>query len=270
MDSGEKNRKRKAIIVTVIFHAVALILFIFFGLTQPVPLPEEQGASIEFGWDADAAGASVADVQSTPDQQVSESQPEEVVESTDSETPVDEVAVDDESTVAVPPKKEKVEKPNKPKEDPKPKEPTKPVEAPKPTITDKLSEALGSLSKPSGGGSQGETTGTGDQGNPQGTTGMGALGGGSGSWQLDGRSMMPGFGTKIRDTKEEGIVVLNISVDQNGKVTQASANLRESTTTSQYLINLAITDAKNNFRFNSDAGAAIEQRGKVRYVFQLK
>jgi hypothetical protein len=82
--------------------------------------------------------------------------------------------------------------------------------------------------------------------------------------------MMPGFGTKIRDTKEEGIVVLNISVDQNGKVTQASANLRESTTTSQYLINLAITDAKNNFRFNSDAGAAIEQRGKVRYVFQLK
>ena len=82
--------------------------------------------------------------------------------------------------------------------------------------------------------------------------------------------MMPGYGTKIRDTKEEGIVVLNIWVDRNGKVTKVQPNLRESNTTSQYLINLAKNDVLNNFRFNGDPSAAISQRGKVRYVFQLK
>jgi hypothetical protein len=47
-------------------------------------------------------------------------------------------------------------------------------------------------------------------------------------------------------------------------------NLRESNTTSQYLINLAKNDVLNNFKFNGDPDAAISQRGKVRYVFQLK
>jgi outer membrane biosynthesis protein TonB len=211
----------------------------------------------------------MADIQSEPVQEQAQSQPEPVTESA-AETPMEDVVTDEESEIAVPPTKKEQPKKEKPKEETKPKEVTKPAEEPKPTLSDALSKALDKMGTPGGGGSQGETEGTGQQGDPKGTTGKGALGGGSGSWQLDGRSMMPGFGTKISDTKEEGVVVLNISVDQNGKVTNASPNLKESTTTSQYLINLAINDAKSNFRFNADAGAAIEQRGKVRYVFQLK
>lgn len=270
MDNSEKNRKRKAIIATVIFHAVMLLLFLFFGLKQPVPLPDDIGASIEFGWDQNAAGDAVADIQSDPSSQQTQARPEEVSDPTPSEIPAEEAITDEQSDVAIPPVKVEKPKTEKPKTETKPKEESKPAEEPKPKISDKLSDVLGQMGKPGGGGSQGDTDGQGDQGNPQGTTGKGALGGGSGSWQLDGRSMTPGFGTKIRDTKEEGIVVLNISVDQNGRVTSASPNLKESTTTSQYLINMAITDAKNNFRFNADAGAAIEQRGKVRFVFQLK
>ncbi len=260
----DKNRKRKAAIVTVIFHVVAILLFIFFGLKEPNPPLEQQGASIEFGWDEAASGDAVADIQETQpvQEQVHQENQQEVVE----ESPVDEVATDESSEIAVPKEKDKPKpKPKDPKPDPKP------VEKPKPTISNELSNALESLNNPSGGGSQGTSeTGTGDQGNPQGTSGNGALGGGSGSWSLDGRSMLGGYGTKITDTKEEGIVVLNIWVDRNGKVTKVQPNLRESNTTSQYLINLAKNDVLNNFKFNGDPNASIEQRGKVRYDFRLK
>lgn len=267
-DQTEKNRKRKAILVTVIFHAIAIILFFFFGLKQPNPLPEEQGASIEFGWDEAASGDFVADVQ-TPDPTPQEAQEQTPEPESVEETPVDEVVTDEASEIAVP----KVEEKPKPKPKPKDPKPTpKPVEEPKPTINDKLKGALESLSNPTsgGGGSQGDKTGEGDQGDPKGTTGNGALGGGSGSWQLDGRSMLPGYGTKIKTTTQEGIVVLNIWVDRNGKVTKVQPNLRESNTTSQYLINLATNDVLNNFKYNGDPKASIEQRGKVRYDFRLK
>ena len=258
---AEKKRKRVAIAVTVVFHLVALILFLIFGLKQPVPLPEDQGASVEFGWDESASGDAVAQVENNdPVEEVTqtpttEKVTEEVVE--------EEVATDEESEVAVPEEKEQP----KPKEE-KPEE--KPVEKPEPTLDKRLQNALNSINSPSEtGGSQGDKEGSGDQGNPSGTDGKGVLGGGSGSWQLDGRSMLPGYGTKIKDTREEGIVVLNIWVDQSGKVTKVSPNLRESNTTSQYLINLAKKDVLNNFRFNGDPAASVSQRGKVRYVFKL-
>lgn len=267
-DQTEKNRKRKAIIVTVAFHAIAIVLFLIFGLTQPNPLPEEQGASIEFGWDDAASGNFVADVQ-TPDPAPQQAQEQTPQPETVEETPVDDVVTDETSEIAIP----KVEE--KPKPKPKPKDPQpdpKPVEEPKPTIDDKLKGALESLKNSSegGGGSKGDQEGEGVQGDPKGTTGSGALGGGSGSWQLDGRSMLPGYGTKIKTTTEEGIVTLNIWVDRNGKVTKVQPNLRESNTTSQYLINLATNDVLNNFKYNGDPKASIEQRGKVRYDFRLK
>ncbi|HKL39310.1 MAG TPA: hypothetical protein VJ894_01460 [Cryomorphaceae bacterium] len=262
-EEDEKKRKVKAIVVTIVFHAVALILFIFFGLKQPNPLPQDAGASVEFGWDADAGGPDIA----SPTQQVQ--QPEPVTESQPEvvEDPVDEVAEEAESEIAVP---EPSEVKPKPAED---KKPEKPVDKPKPkpTISDQLNDALQSLNETNNPGSgQGETTGDGDQGSPSGDDGEGMIGSGSGSWQLDGRSMLPGYGTKITTTKEEGIVVLNIWVDKNGKVTKVQPNLRESNTTSQYLINLAKNDVLNNFKFNGDPDASIAQRGKVRYVFQLK
>ena len=194
----EKKRKRIAAIVTITFHVVALILFLIFGLTQPVPLPEDQGASVEFGWDDSGDGEAIAQTEITqPVQEIAESTPvqevtEEVVE--------EEVVTDEESEVAVPEQKEEV----KPQEEAEQEEP---VEEPEPELDDRLKNALNSINSPNNiGSSKGEDGDSGNQGNPSGTNGKGVLGGGSGSWQLDGRSMMPGYGTKIRDTKEEGIV----------------------------------------------------------------
>ena len=264
MDSGEeKKRKSKALMATILFHLVALILFVFFGLKQPNPLPEDAGASVEFGWEEDAGGPDIV----SPTQQIQD--PEPVVNSEPEvvEDLVEEVAEEAESEIAVPKLQEEKPKPTEEEQ------PEKPVEKPKPkpTISDQLSDALQSLNETSNpGDGQGETSGSGDQGSPDGNDGEGLVGGGSGSWQLDGRSMLPGYGTKISTTKEEGIVVLNIWVDKSGKVTKVQPNLRESNTTSQYLINLAKNDVLNNFKFNGDPDAAISQRGKVRYVFQLK
>lgn len=264
-----KNRKRKAAAITIAFHAVAILIFLFFGLKQPNPLPEESGASIEFGWDQAASGNTLADIQAEQPAQTQAQQtpaPAEPIE----EQPEEDVATDDESQIAVPKEEEKPKpKPEKPAPKPVPKE----EEKPKPQLDDKLKGALESLKNPTGGGgSKGrEETGTGQQGNPAGgKTGGGSLGGGSGSWSLDGRSMLPGYGTKITTTTEDGIVVLNIWVNRNGEVTKVQPNLAESTTTSQYLINLAKNDVLNNFKWNASPNASIEQRGKVRYDFRLK
>src|SRR5690554_4248645 len=155
-EQTEKNRKRKAVIVTVVFHVAAILLFLFFGLKQPNPLPEEQGASIEFGWDEAASGNFVADVQ-TPDPAEQQVQEQAVEPVQAEETPEEEVATDETSEIAVPKEEEK------PKPKPKPEKPTpkpEPVEEPKPTIDEKLKGALESLKNPSGGGgSKGDNEG---------------------------------------------------------------------------------------------------------------
>lgn len=42
----EKN-KRKGLIGTVVFHLVLLVVFLFMGLTIPVPMPEEEGLPVQ-------------------------------------------------------------------------------------------------------------------------------------------------------------------------------------------------------------------------------
>ncbi len=273
MSSEEKKRKRIAAVVTVIFHIVITLLFLFFGLKQPVPLPESPGASVEFGWDA---SGSMADIQPIAPMPRPTAPP---VEATPTPVQEEEVLTEEESDIAVPIAKEEKPKPvEKPKPKPEPKPAEKPAPEPepkpepaevKPQISDDLKRAMEAFGTP-GSGTKGTTGGDGAQGSQDGSSGQGALGGGTGSWQLDGRSMLPGYGTKIRTTEQEGIVVMNITVDKSGKVTGATPNLRESTTTSQYLINLATNDVINNFRFNADPNAAFEQRGKVKYVFRLQ
>lgn len=271
-DQKENTRNRKAALVTFLFHAAVILGSLYFGLKQPNPLPEEAGASIEFGWDQEASGDIAADIQSEQPAQTQTQATESTAPAEPTpDQPEEEVATDDESDISVP--KEKDEKPKtKPKEEPVKKPEAE--EKPKPELDDKLKGALESLKNPSSGsgGSKGSSeTGTGQQGDPAGgKSGGGALGGGSGSWSLDGRSMMQGYGTKISTTKEEGTVVLNIWVNRKGEVTKVQPNLAESNTTSTYLINLATNDVLNNFKFNEDGKASFEQRGTVRYHFKLK
>ena len=269
----EDKNKRRAAIITLILHIVLVVLFFIFGLTEPRPLPQDAGASVEFGWEQEAGGPTITE---TPSTQQPKPQPTTPQQQPQEET-VEETATEESSDIAVPDEKQEEESEPEETEQEQQTQETTQQEEPKEEepeeqqVSDKLNDALNQAWESDGeGDGQGDSQGSGNQGNPDGTDGKGVLGGGSGSWQLSGRSMLPGYGTKIRDTEEEGVVVLNIWVDRSGNVTRVAPNLKESTTTSQYLFNLAKNDVLSNFRFNSDPSANVEQRGKVRYIFELE
>lgn len=252
MELIQDRNKRTGLIVTIIFHIIILILFFIFGLETPVPIPEDRGATIEFGWSNTGSGETESQVQTpvqTPEQQPTPTNTAQPVTATE-----EEAITQEESVISAP-------------EETQTQEVTEVPEEPEPTISENLSQALEQTwSTPSGGGSQGDTDGPGNQGSPDGGPGKGVLGGGQGDWELAGRSLVSGF--SIKDTKEEGEVVLDITVDRQGNVIGAKWSPL-SNTTSQYLINKA-KYAAMRYKFSPKSNAAIEQRGRIRFIFELK
>jgi protein TonB len=265
MDFKDPNKK-KALIATTLFHIVLFILFLFMGLTQPDPIPEEIGIEIamgELGTTMDGAGevtpANIAEPTTdvvTPDSPVATPPPTPV-------EAVQEAATEEDSEVAVPKSKSEKKAEKKVEE-------IKPVEKPQRTVN---KQALYGGKKPSDasnktGGSQGKGEGVGDRGSDEGSEdGRGALGGGKGTFELKGRSLLKE--ATIEDTKEEGTVVLDIWVDRFGNVIRSSPNLAESNTTSQYLFGLAKRAAIKS-KYSTKNDAAIEQKGKMTFVFILQ
>jgi len=264
--SYEENKK-KAWMITAIVHFLLLIFFLFYGLTQPDPLPEEAGVEVALGTTTTGFGKQAPTKVEETTEPVEEVKPDP----TPTETNTPEPVTQDDSEIAVPKKEKKKEKKEEPKkEEPKMAEPKKEEEKRKKKIDPKslYSKPTDSDSKSTYSGSKGTTVGKGNEGTPDGVpVGKGALGGSGGSWELFGRSLVSGV--KIPDTKEEGTVVLNIWVDRQGNVIRTTPNLRESTTTSEYLFQLAENAAKRT-RYSLSAAAAVEQRGKMTFVFILE
>jgi outer membrane biosynthesis protein TonB len=256
MEILKDKDRRKGLIGTIVFHVALLLIFMVVGLSQPNPLPEEEGAEIELGW-TDSGSGDVESQVISPDQTV-----EEVAQATPSdpsEQADEEVATQEDSPISTPETK------------PKPKETAKPVEKPKPKPSQELQNAMENVfTSPKGGGSEGEDDkGPGNTGRPDGSpSGKGVMGGSGNNWELAGRGYNGGA-TVTEKPNEEGKVVLNIWVDKNGKVTRTSPNLAESNTTSQYLFNLA-KGAAMKAQFTSDPSAAVEQKGKLTFFFVLQ
>jgi periplasmic protein TonB len=251
MELVQNRNKRAGLIGTILFHIILFLLFLYFGLKTPVPIPEDRGATIEFGWSTTGSG----EVETKVESPVQNQEQETVSKTTTQVEEMEEAAVTQtESAVSVPKETSK----------PKPKEV---VKDPEPTISKDLSKALDNVwSTPAGGGSQGTSGGAGNEGSPDGAIGKGVLGGGQGEWELSGRGLVSGH--SIKDTKEDGIVVLDIKVDRQGNVLAATYSPL-SNTTSQYLVNKARTAALQ-YKFSPSSSAAIEQQGRIRFIFQLK
>lgn len=130
----------------------------------------------------------------------------------------------------------------------------------------------GAFSKTTGTGtSEGETSGTGNQGaltgDPNSTSRTGTGLGTSGvSFSLSGRTGTGSWPKPIENCNEEGVVVVEITVDKTGKVTAAQAILRGSRNLTACL-RKAAEDAAMRARFNSDANAAAYQTGTITYSF---
>ncbi|MFN3874574.1 MAG: hypothetical protein ACK4L7_01515 [Flavobacteriales bacterium] len=241
----QERDRRMGIIGAIAFHALLALLFLFVGLQQPNPLPEEQGVEIAF---ESAGGLTGGDPLPNP------GAPQETAVPTPSTSVPEEVATEEESPVEAP-------KPVTPKPRPKPAPET--PKPPKPNPNALFTPS--SNPNPSPDGSPG---GSGNPGSQPGGGGSGDFRGKGFEGRLEGRGLMRG--PSISDKPSEGgKVALNIWVDREGKVTRVAQNLDKSTTTSQVLFNIARKGAMQCV-FSPRADGPAEQMGLLIFIFELE
>lgn len=119
---------------------------------------------------------------------------------------------------------------------------------------------------------QGATYGAGNQGSPDGTANADKYGPGGGigngvSYSLDGRSALK-LPKPYYPGNEEGVVVVQVTVNKSGAVTKAEAGVKGSNTADPELISAA-KKAALQAKFNVDDNAPAFQTGTITYRFVL-
>ena len=267
---------RRGLIGTGFFHAFILTIFIFFGFITPLPLPEEAGITINFGDSETGLG----NEELRENTELASRQPNESVPETVEEAPVENPVMTQETEEApaiAPVKKPREKKPEKKEEiTPKTQTPQQKTEEPVKKEEPKVnSQALytGKKENSNNTGSQGNTYGPGNQGSPGGSpdaTNYG-LGGGSGNvpgFYLDGRNPVS-LPVPTIDTPKEGKVVVQIKVDRDGNIVDATPGVKGSTTLDSYLLSIAKKAALSS-KFDSNPNAPYYQTGTITYIFSLK
>lgn len=259
----DKQKNKKAFAITAAIFAVLLLLCFFLGLTYMDP-PPENGIAINFG----TSDFGMGDVQPT-EPIASAPQPSQ---SSADPTPVQDEVVTQDVTDAP------VITNEKPKEKPKEDKPVKPKPEPAPTPSKSTSDALNSLingpksdGKATGG--QGNDNQAGDKGRIDGTlngsygNGGGGSGTGGGNYQLGNRNALAKPQPKYT-CNEQGVVVVQIFVDKNGKVIDANAGVRGTTNSASCLLDQA-KQAAMRTTWEPDPDAPDKQVGKIIYNFKL-
>lgn len=138
------------------------------------------------------------------------------------------------------------------------------------------SKAKNAFGPATGGNSQSTSTGQGvgykpgNQGSVTGTPGAGQYGPGGGdgiSFSLTGRKMRS-MVKPLYSENEEGTVVVTITVDINGNVTNAVAGARGTTSMNQSLWQAAVKAARAT-KFDANSNAPAQQTGTITYRFVL-
>jgi protein TonB len=269
----ETKHKRKSAAITVIILLLLLFVIFNYGMQYLDP-PEEYGLAINFGDANVGSGEAVEKTKKivTPTAVKKQEVVEEVVEEEVKETPKETL-------------KEEIITDNSLKEAPvleKPKEVIKPVkkeikkEIPKPKPSKETTDALNSLLN--GNASDGNPKSEGDdekegvkgdvKGDPNANTYYGNTGVGSeGNYNLAGRKALS-KPIEQPECQEEGIVVVRITVDKNGKVITAKAGVKGSTNTASCLLKPA-KEAALKTTWNADNNAPSKQTGTIIYKFTL-
>jgi protein TonB len=268
----DTKHKRKSAAITAIILLLMLFAIFNYGLKYLDP-PEEYGLAINFGDSDVGTGEPVENAKKALTPEVVEK--EEVVEEvkvTPNEVIKEEVLTDDTSKeITVVEKKEVKKVPVKEvvkKEAPK--------ETPKPKPSKETTDALNSLLN--GNSSDGNPKGEGDDkkegvkgnenGDPNSNKYYGNEGTGSGgNYNLLGRIALS-KPIEQPDCQEEGIVVVRITVDKNGKVISAKAGEKGSTNTAPCLLKPA-REAALRTTWNADQKAPANQTGTIIYKFTL-
>jgi outer membrane biosynthesis protein TonB len=285
-----ENRKKSFAYTTALF-ALLFLLFFYLKFSDQMLIPELEGGggggevAVNFG-DSDFGSGdnfqSMEKVVSAPRQVKTAAAPEkEIIVSENDDAP------------AIAEVKKPAEKPKKVEE--------KPVEkvVPKPSksTTDALSNLLNGSNKSGDGddkvaGNKGKSTGdpnargynggggsgTGSGGGNGSGEGLGTgsgygngsgngRGNGNGNYQLSGRKFLSTPPPQYT-CNEQGTVVVQITVDKNGKVTNAQPGVRGTTNAAKCLLDQAKIAALNTV-VNASEDAPEKQVGKIIYTFKL-
>ncbi len=269
-DTPRNNGKIVGSIATALYFLglVALMLLLKFSISAAPTV--DQGIMINFG-DAEAA-APGGDTEFNDVVSPRESAPSQPLDNSNDEI----LTQDHEDAPAIKPKTQAKPKPKpvktppKPADKPKPTE-TKPAEQPRQADRRALfpGRTVGSTSTSDGNvagaaaGNQGDLGGRVD-GSHDGT-GIGN----SGTAVVKGRYIVGSLPKPEYSAKDEGNVVIDIVVDQQGQVTRASFRGDKSTTNNPTLVDAAIRAARKA-RFNVDESDDLAKSGSITYKFRVK
>jgi len=269
----ETKHKRKSATITAVILLLLLFVIFNFGMNYTDP-PQEYGLAINFGDANVGSGEPVRKTKKISTPEIVEKQ--EVVEEEVKETPKEiieeEVITTDTSKEVLVVEKIKEEK--KPVKKEVKKEKAKEVPKPKPSkeTTDALNSLLNGNSSDGNPKGQGDNKKEGVKGNVKGdpdankyygNTGSGA----GGNYNLAGREALS-KPVEQPECQEEGIVVVRITVDKNGKVITAIPGVKGSTNTAACLLKPAKAAALKT-TWNADSKAPTKQTGTIIYKFSL-
>ena len=273
--------KKKSTAITAVI-LIALLWMIFnFGMKYQDP-PEEYGIAINFGTsnqgyeipnDILPSKESSEQVQEEVQEKVQEEKMEETTEDVSEETIKEEVVTQTEKEAPVIEKPEEVEvkevekkeKPKKEKPIPKPKKPSKNTLQ----AFDNLLKGDTSDGNKAGDGNDAVSGLKGDKnGDPSSTKYYGNTGkSGDPNYNLKGRNALSRPIEKP-NCQQEGTVVVEIFVDQNGIVIMANPGVKGSTNTHPCLLKPA-REAAFRTTWNADPNAPTKQKGTIIYKFSL-
>jgi len=280
---------RKGLFGTIVFHIILAVVFIIFGFTTPLPLPEEEGILINFGVDDDGSGLiepsaaaqspqetiSVPETSSAEDA-ASESAEEDILTQDLEEAP-EVQAAPEKNPEAERIERERQEELERQRQEELERQRLEKEQRQIEEIQNRTRNALegarnnaDNTSK-----SEGETGGTGNQGRQDGavdatshTGGPGGLGDEGISFSLEGRTQQllppPEYNYQV-----EGIVVVEVTVDSNGNVTAANPGVKGSTTLNEHLM-AAAKKAALAAKFDRKPDAPAFQKGTITYHFLLQ
>ena len=238
----ENKNKTIAIAVTVAIHVVAVLLLIYMALVTPLPLPGEAGVEVNLGMYNEGKG-----FQQQPKPKKVESVPVPETPPVKDRT----VTQDTEETPAI--------------------EEVKPKKEETPEVNQRALFKMTNKTEESS--SEGKTDKLGDQGSEHGSkdadsyTGLGGSGGGV-SYDLGGRGMKSLNEPDKNKITEEGLVVVDIWVDRDGRVKRAQIG-KGTDITNSGMREMALQSARSSI-FAPDKDAAELQRGTITYRFLLR
>ena len=296
--------QKRGIVATVIFYTGVLLILLFFGFVTPFPPPEEQGILLDFGNSETGLGVEEPSAAQTQKEDLPKVIPPPPKRATPAVSDEEEILTQDyEKTVAIKSalkkkadndKKIKIEEERQLREESDRQKRLEEIEKNRIAEAERARKeeaaktlAINSRAKNAFGGGktetasqsrgQGITYGPGNQGSADGAPGANQYGNGSGtgngsgsgtSFTLEGRRSIslpkPNF-----PGNEAGVVVVEVTVDKSGKVTQALPGIKGSNTIDAQLLQAAKKAAMSAV-FNADPNASAFQRGTITYHFVLQ